>query len=199
MKNDAKVLIVEDELITAENISEVLEAEEYEVTGIAKDAAAALRICSKDDYVPQVALCDINIKGNENGISLAHDLKQLYGCEIIFITAHSDTRTLQAAFAAEPVMYLVKPFSNTQLLVAVQMAFHKIYEKQKNSSRSETLLLTTREREIAKMVAAGYSSKQISHKLTISVETVKTHRRKMLQKNNVNSFPHLIYLMNSEV
>ncbi|SJZ53579.1 response regulator transcription factor [Sediminibacterium ginsengisoli] len=198
MSNDVKVLIVEDELITAESIKELLEEEDYEVTGIAADAATALRICNRNELVPQVVLCDINIKGDHNGIELAADLKKLYNCEIVFLTALSDSRILQSAFAADPVMYIVKPFTNTQLLVAVHMAFHRLLARQQLPSGTDSLQLTDREREIALLVAEGFSSKQISHKLSISIETVKTHRRRMLQKNNINSFPQLVYRMNNE-
>jgi DNA-binding NarL/FixJ family response regulator len=193
---NASVLIIEDELITAESIAQLLEEEEYIVTGIAKDAGTALHLCNTTQPLPSVAICDINIKGTVQGIELAQQLKELYQCEIIFLTAFSDTKTLQAAFAADPVMYVVKPYSDKQLLVALQMAFHKIYQrKRSNSSR---LQLTEREKEIAEMVAQGFSSKQICRKLNISIETVKTHRRRMLQKNNISSFPHLVYLMNNE-
>lgn len=191
------ILIVEDELITAASIGELLEEEEYSIAGRARDAATALRICSTLDKLPEVAICDINIKGSVNGIQLAGELKEMYNCEIIFLTALSDTRTLQAAFAKEPVMYVVKPYTDKQLLVAVQMAFHRIFLRRQEGGQ-DRLQLTDREMEIARLVAQGLSSKQVARMLTISVETVKTHRRRMLQKNNISSFPHLVYLMNKE-
>lgn len=197
MKENACVLIVEDELITAESISELLAQEEYKIGGIAKDAATALNICTRADDIPQVVICDINIKGEVKGIALATQLRKTYGCEIIFLTAYSDTKTLQEAFETGPVMYLVKPYSDTQLLVAVQMAFHKVFKKE-NIDRDTKLTLTKREREIAQLVADGLASKQISQKLYISIETVKTHRKRMLQKNNICNFPQLVYLMMRE-
>jgi len=197
MKESAAILIVEDELITAGSIAELLAEEEYIIAGIARDAPSALRICHQAAILPQVVICDINIRGAVKGTALAGQLKTLFGCEIIFLTAYSDTRTLEAAFEAAPVMYVVKPYRDTQLLVAVQMAFHKIFKKE-NLAGSSSLLLTEREREIAQLVAGGFSSKQIARKLNISAETVKTHRRRMLQKNNISSFPHLVYLMNKE-
>ncbi|WP_051268528.1 DNA-binding response regulator [Terrimonas ferruginea] len=197
MKERASILIVEDELITATSIQELLEEEDYRVTGIASSAAAALRLCSQAEPVPAVVVCDITIKGDVNGTELAAQLKSLYGCEIIFLTAYTDNRTLQDAFSKDPVMYVVKPYSDTQLLVAVQMAFFKLFNKEKNTNPGR-LELTEREKEIAEMVGMGLSSKQIGPKLGISIETVKTHRRRMLQKNNISSFPHLIYLMNQE-
>lgn len=197
MKVLPPILIVEDELITAESISELLQEEDYTVAGIAVNAKDALEICSIADILPGVVICDINIKGEKQGVELAIQLKKLYNAEIIFLTAYADNNTLQSAFAAEPVMYVVKPFNDKQLLVAIQMAFHRIFQKESMPDQNR-LLLTDREKEIANLVAQGLSSKQIARQLFISIETVKTHRRRMLQKNNISSFPHLVYLMNNE-
>src|ERR1044072_1323284 len=197
MKEKATVLVVVDELITAESIAELLTDEEYKIAGIAKDAPGAFRICTEASELPQVVICDINIKGEMKGTALAKELKETYGCEIIFITAYSDAKTLLAAFEADPAMYVMKPYSDTQLLVAVQLAFHKVFKKQ-NVQVSNKLMLTEREKEIAQLVANGFSSKQIARKLSISIETVKTHRRRMLQKNNVSNFPQLVFLMNQD-
>ena len=196
MNEKDTVLIIEDELITAESISELLAEEDYNVVGIAKDANTALRLCRESEEPPQVIVCDINIKGTVKGVELAGQLKKLYDCEIIFLTAYSDTKTLESAFETDPVMYVIKPYNDTQLLVAVQMAFHKLFKKEKSVAEKK-LDLTEREKEIAQLVANGFSSKQIANRLTISIETVKTHRRRMLQKNNISSFPHLVYLMNA--
>ncbi|MFD2920769.1 response regulator [Terrimonas rubra] len=195
MKTTTSILIVEDEAITAQDIAELLEDEDYIIEGIAADAATALQLCSKAKQPPQVVICDINIKGNIKGTELALQLKTLYKCQVIFLTAYADNRTLQTAFGTDPVMYLVKPYNNTQLLVAVQMAFHKLLALQKITGSTQ-LDLTEREEEVARLVAQGFTSKQIARKLAISIETVKTHRRRMLQKNNLNNFPHLIYLLN---
>ncbi len=191
------ILIVEDELIIANGIAELLTDEEYAVTGIAKSAAEALAFCHTAAQPPAVVLCDINIKGDVKGPELAVQLKQEWNAEIIFLTAYSDSSTLEQAFAADPVMYLVKPYNDTQLLVAVQMAFHRFFKNQ--SARSYPRLdLTDREKEIARLIAEGLTSKQVARQLYISVETVKTHRRRMLQKNNLSNFPHLVYIMNKE-
>jgi DNA-binding NarL/FixJ family response regulator len=197
MTTNNKLLIVEDELIIANGIAELLTEEEYEVIGIAKSAAEALTICRAEDAPPAVVLCDINIKGDVKGTELALLLKHEFDAEIIFLTAYSDSKTLQQAFAADPVMYLIKPYNDTQLLVAVQMAFHKYFKRQaaRNYPRLD---LTDREKEIARLIAEGLTSKQVARQLFISIETVKTHRRRMLQKNNISNFPHLVYIMNKE-
>ncbi len=189
------ILIIEDELITASAIEELLTEEEYEVIGVAKDAVTAFKLCSESTTPPSLILCDINIKGSMQGPQLAAVLKEKYKCEVIFLTAHTDSKTLGEAFKNEPVMYVVKPYTDKQLLVALQMAFHKIYTLQKTDERQQ-LQLTDREKEITQMVAEGLSSKQVASKLVISIETVKTHRRHILQKNSLNNFSQLIYLMN---
>jgi len=94
-------------------------------------------------------------------------------------------------------MYLVKPYNDTQLLVAVQMAFHRFLQKS-NTVTNQKLDLTEREKEVAMLVAKGLSSKQISRSLNISIETVKTHRRRMLQKNSISNFAQLVYIMNRQ-
>lgn len=197
MKATPAIMIVEDELITAESISELLQEEDYVIAGISKEATETIRIFARAEVPPQVIICDINIKGEMKGVELAGQLKRDHGCEIIFLTAYSDSETLHAAFSIEPVMYVVKPYNDAQLLVAVQMAFHKVFQKEFGFTQNR-LQLTVREKEIARLVAQGLSSKQIALRLAISIETVKTHRRRMLQKNNISSFPHLVYLMNNE-
>ena len=197
MSKAHSILIVEDELITASSIQELLMEEDFAVMGIAKDAATALRLCAKAEVPPSIVICDINIKGNVKGTDLAGHLKKLYGCEIIFLTAYTDNHSLKAAFGQDPVMYIVKPYTDTQLLVALDMAFHQLFRSnEKAASKNGPLVLTDREKEIAQLVARGHSSKQVARQLSISIETVKTHRRRMLQKNNITSFSHLVYLMN---
>jgi DNA-binding NarL/FixJ family response regulator len=190
------ILVVEDELITANSIIELLEDEDFCVLGPAKNAAEAIAFCEKSQEPPAVALCDINIKGPVNGTELAFELRKRYNTEVIFLTAYTDASTLSAAFETNPVMYLVKPYTDSQLLVAIQMAMHKILQKQKDR-HFDSLYLTEREKEIATLVSEGLSSKQIASRLSISMETVKTHRRRMLQKNNLNSFPQLVFRMRS--
>lgn len=197
MEQSAAILIVEDEMITATSIAELLEEEDHHVIGIARDAAKALLLSNQSEQSPAIVICDVNIIGEIKGIELSAQLKELYNCEIIFLTAYSDQKTLQNAFGLNPVMYVVKPYSDAQLLVALQMAFHKIFQKEERSV-SQSLNLTEREKEIALLVAQGLSSKQICRKLEISIETVKTHRRRMLTKNGISNFPQLVYLLNNE-
>ena len=198
MKDLNAVLIVEDELITANSVAELLTSEGFDVAGLAADANTALSFFTDKDNTPSVILCDINIRGSVNGIELARQLKEITCCEIIFLTAYSDTKTMYNAFDADPAMYIVKPFNDRQVLTAVHLAFHKFYKRMEENNARVELQLTKREREIAELVMEGYTTKQVSEKLFISLETVRTHRRKMLQKNNIHSFSHLVYMLSNQ-
>jgi FixJ family two-component response regulator len=92
-------------------------------------------------------------------------------------------------------MYITKPFSETQLLVAIRMAIFQLMQQRTGKPNGSTLSLTERERDIIALIQNGFSSKQIAHRLNISVETVKTHRKRMLQKNNLNSISQLVYFL----
>lgn len=186
------VLIIEDELITADSIVRLLKDEDYTVLGPARSAEDALTMCAYSNLVPDVVLCDIHLKGNVKGTEVALTLKQRYGCEIVFLTAFSDQRTLTDAFRSDPAMYVVKPFTDKQLLVAVQLAFHRVFSKQAPVKTTD-ILLTKKESEILGLIAHGLTTKQIASKLNISTETVKTHRKRMLRKNNATTIPWLVY------
>ncbi|MBE0638814.1 MAG: DNA-binding response regulator [Bacteroidales bacterium] len=187
------VLIIEDELVIAESISAILTEEAYQVAGIAANYAEAKAFFQKSP-LPALVLCDMNLKGGEYGVDVVLKLKQNYDFEIIFITQRSDAKSVHEAMGIKPVNYLVKPFTEKQLLVNMQMATLAVYKKQEYENIN--LNLTQREIEIARLVAQGFSSKQIAHQLFISAETVRTHRKNMLQRNNLRSFSHLVYLLN---
>lgn len=189
------ILIVEDDPVVASSLAELLTEEGFSIIGPVKTASEAIAACEKNSSWPDIALCDIQLASQVKGTELALTLTQRYACEIIFLTAYADPKTLQQAFESGPVMYLVKPYNNLQLLAAVQMAFHKIFQRKKTGSNTE-LQLTTREREIVHLVARGLTTRQIAHKIGLSTETVKTHRKNALRRNGLSSIPQLIFLIN---
>jgi DNA-binding NarL/FixJ family response regulator len=192
-----KILVVEDELITAENIASFLEEEDFMVMETAMNAQEALSTCSLAKVPPAVVICDINLRRGMSGIELSQMLIKQYACEVVFLSAYSDIHTLKAAFDTNPAMYVSKPYHNKQLLIAVHMAFHRYLQKQKEQPKI-SINISVREKEIVDLVAEGNSSKIIADKLSISVETVKSHRRNILKRHGLNNFSQLIYLLSKE-
>ncbi len=118
-----KILIVEDELITAEDIKEILESQGYTVVDIVDNGLDAFDRASK--YSPEIILMDINLKGNMTGTKAAEDIQSHFGIPIIFLTAYADEETLQNAKRANPYGYIIKPYEENDITTAVDLALHK--------------------------------------------------------------------------
>jgi two-component system, LytTR family, response regulator LytT len=114
------VLIVEDELIIAEDMKGMLRELEYEVVGIAIDYNEAEEILST--VIPDIALIDIHLQGEEDGISLASSIRDRYDIPTVFVSSYSDRATVERAKLARPEGYIVKPFIKEDLYTSVEIA-----------------------------------------------------------------------------
>jgi CheY-like chemotaxis protein len=117
-----RILIVEDELIVAMDLKQILEQYGLEVVGIAESAYVALQIAV--EAKPDLALMDINLAGQMNGIETARQLRA-YGVPSVFLTAYCDDKTLASVAEEMPYGYLIKPFSSRELKIALQVALHR--------------------------------------------------------------------------
>ncbi len=117
-----RILIVEDELIVAMDLKQVLEQYGLEVVGVAESAYVALQIAV--EARPDLALMDINLAGHMNGIDTARQLRA-YGVPSVFLTAYCDDTTLANVAEEMPYGYLIKPFSSRELKIAIQIALHR--------------------------------------------------------------------------
>jgi PAS domain S-box-containing protein len=118
-----RVMIVEDEAIAASNIEQQLIATGYQVVGIADNGAQALELAK--DHRPDVVLMDIVLQGTMDGITTAEEITRQFNIPIIFLTAHSDEKTLDRAKFAEPYGYILKPFDKRELKSAIEIALYK--------------------------------------------------------------------------
>ena len=91
----AKIQIVEDERIVAEDMRQFLEAAGYDVCGIAKDNAGALRLAG--EHRPDVILMDIVIRGELDGIDTAAMIRERFDIPVIYLTAYSQEGVLARA------------------------------------------------------------------------------------------------------
>jgi DNA-binding LytR/AlgR family response regulator len=122
-----KILVVEDEMLIGAKISMFLTELGYEVTGLLPRAEEALR--SVADHLPDIALLDIQLKGDMDGIELGTELQKLYALPIIFLTANSDEASFQRAKAARPYAFLAKPFKKTDLQRALELAISRMADQ----------------------------------------------------------------------
>ncbi len=117
------VLVVEDEAITAMEIRATLGRLGYQVSGIAATEDEAISNTMK--YAPDLVLMDIHLKGQNDGISLADQLRTKFDVPVVYLTAFSDDDTLQRALFTQPYGYIVKPFSEQELRSMIETALYK--------------------------------------------------------------------------
>lgn len=123
MEKKARVLIVEDEALVAEDLKIAVTDLGYEMVGHADNAEDAVKKAVKLE--PDVILMDIVLKGHKTGIDASHEIKAQMDLPIIFLTAYTDIGLIDKAKSTEPYAYLVKPFQERQLLASIEMAMHK--------------------------------------------------------------------------
>lgn len=129
-----KVLIVEDDEVTAMNLKMSLEKQDYEIVSIADNAVQARNKIKI--YEPQVILVDISLQKSNDGIELAKYIREKHKIPFIYLTAHTDNDIIDQAKQTEPYGYIVKPFDPKSLHTTIQMALYK-YEEE--SKRDESL------------------------------------------------------------
>jgi len=135
-----RILIVEDEGLIAMDLQERLEKLGYPVAGVAASGEEALEVAS--GQLPTLILMDIRLKGQMDGIEAAARIRERLDIPVIFVTAHTDEKTLERAKAAGPLSYIVKPFDQTGLRVHIELARHR-HEMERKVRASEAWLSTT--------------------------------------------------------
>ncbi len=127
MKKPIRVLIAEDEPIVRMDIKEILEGQDYEVVGEASDGQVAVELARK--LKPDVIIMDIRMP-NLDGIEAAKILTQEEIAPIIFLTAYSDKELVEKAKEVGVISYIVKPFKESDLFPAIEMAIARFKEFQ---------------------------------------------------------------------
>jgi PAS domain S-box-containing protein len=136
----AKVMVVEDNRVVAEDIKNNLVEMGYTVNAIAASGRKALEAADRDS--PDVAIMDIRLGSGMTGIDTAARLREEYHIPIIFLTAHADKDTVSKAKVTEPYAYLVKPFDAEELQSAVEIAVYRD-QMERKVRESEQWLFTT--------------------------------------------------------
>lgn len=116
--NRLRLLIVENDRVTARDLEATLRRRGFVVAGIAYSAAQALD--SLKGGKPDLVLLDIQLDGPEDGIELARRLREDHGIPSIFVTGYSEESILDRARAAQPAAFLRKPFSDAEIAVCLE-------------------------------------------------------------------------------
>lgn len=114
------ILIVEDDLLIAEMLKEMLLEQNHSISGIAKNYNEAIKILSSNNTIDVVFL-DINLSSVKSGIDVAKYIKNNIGVPYIFLTSYSDQKTISEATSTAPESYLIKPFTEADLFSTLEV------------------------------------------------------------------------------
>lgn len=122
MEKKINILIVEDEAIVAMALCDKLEAEGYCVVGIANNGLKAVELFQNNEV--DLLLCDINIKGDFDGIETVKRITTIRPIPVIYLTAFSDIDTVERAKKTYPAAYVTKPYNMVNLRISIDVAIH---------------------------------------------------------------------------
>lgn len=122
MASIPRILIVEDDEIISNLITTMLERKGYSVVG--KISSGEEAILKAAELEPDLVMMDISLSGQMDGIAAARFIFQLFHIPIIFLTAHCDDTLLERAKGAQPLGYILKPFTDKELTSNVELALY---------------------------------------------------------------------------
>ncbi len=202
-----RVLIADDHTLVRQGIRALLEhAGDVSVVAEAGDGLTALALAR--EHNPDVLVLDIGMP-NLSGIQALERIRRdSPKMRVVFLSMHSDEALVRQALRYGARGYLLKNSLKEELILAVRAASRgEIYLSpaisnvlvdgyllQSEQAASGVDALTTREREVLKLIAEGHTNAEIAAILSISVKTVESHRANLLQKLGVTDTAALVRL-----
>jgi two-component system, NarL family, response regulator LiaR len=194
-----RILIVEDDPLIQLGLEQYLEEfAQFQIVGQATDGYRAIETAKK--LAPDLVIMDIGLP-KLDGIAAAQEIKMILpAIRIVMLTSHDTKTEMRAAFASGADAYCIKGTSLKGLLAAIaaaqegavyldpQIASQAIsyFQPQAKTKNNPTEQLSQRELEILELIVEGNSNPLIAQRLYISVSTVKTHVRSIMNKLAVN-------------
>ena len=184
------VYIVDDDASVRDSLALMLGLSGYG-TAVFADAESFLNAW-KPDWAGCV-VADLRLPGM-TGVELQAELaRRASPLPFIIITAHGDVPTARAAFHANAVDFLEKPFDHAQLRSAIERAFSFEERRLQRDTEVRRLAeLTPRERDVLECAARGLHAKEIAAALGISPRTVEVHKTRIMEKLGVRNLAELV-------
>jgi two-component system, NarL family, response regulator NreC len=200
-----RVLLADDHKIFRDGLRTLIEQEEgMEVVGEAENGRITLKMAQK--MMPSIIIMDVTMP-DMNGLEATRKITaELPGVKVIALSMHSDRRFVLGMLEAGASGYVLKDCAFGELTRAIRqvaaghaylspkiaaVAVKRNMNKTSSSVTSSSSILTSREREILQLLAEGLTSKEIAHHVNLSIKTVETHRRNIMQKLNMRSLAEL--------
>ncbi|SPD71969.1 conserved hypothetical protein [uncultured Desulfobacterium sp.] len=202
MQGKNRIVIVEDHMVLRQGLLALLNtSDDLDVVGEAGDGMEAIRRIREQN--PDLVLLDLNMP-KMDGISVIKEIKQILPeTKILALTMFKNEEYILEAFNSGADGYCVKSSSYEELLMAIRAVLSgrnyissevsdKVLEgyldsRKKIKKESSWGKITSREREVLKLVGEGYQNKEIANYLCISPKTVEKHRANIMQKLDLHT------------
>jgi two-component system response regulator NreC len=203
-----RILIVDDHALVRSGLSALLGSKPHlEVVGEAAEGNEAIRQAAA--LRPDVVLMDLSMPHGKDGLATTAELKKtLPNVQVLILTMHDDEEYLFRAIHVGASGYLLKSAPHDELVSAIESVHQgnaylnpnatkrlmsEYLDRLKRGENIDTYeSLSEREKEVLALIAKGYSNKEISEHLTLSVKTVETHKGNLMEKLNVRTRPELV-------
>ena len=131
ISSELRALIIEDEILIAEELTDRLSRLGFSVIAAVDNADKGIAIATRER--PDLVLMDIRLKGEKDGVQAAQEIRQQVDVPIVYLTAYSDQLTVDRAKGTEHDGYILKPFHRGDLLSTIDVAIrrHAIRAKEK--------------------------------------------------------------------
>jgi DNA-binding NarL/FixJ family response regulator len=178
--------------------------EDMEVVAEAETGRDAVRLSRK--HLPQIVIMDISMP-DLNGIDATRQiLAEVEGVKVIALSMHSDKQYVDGMLRAGVSGYLLKDCAADELIQCIRIVLsgriclspgitgllvNEYLQPAKDQTPEVHNELSDREREVLQLIAEGHSTKDIAQSLHISIKTVETHRKNIMEKANVHTVAEL--------
>ena len=123
ISSEPRALIVEDEILIAEELRERLSRLGFSVIAAVDSADEGIAIATRER--PDLVLMDIRLKGEKDGVQAAKEIRRQVDVPIVYLTAHSDELTVNRAKATEHDGFILKPFQRRELQSTIEVAMKR--------------------------------------------------------------------------
>ena len=203
-----KLLIVDDHAIVRQGLTSMLSEEpDFEIVGEAADGAAAMK--AVDKLKPNIVLLDLRMPGID-GIDVCREISANHpDVRVIILTAFLDSDTINRCIQAGAKGYVIKDVERTDLKRSIRdvangeaVLDRKVHtvvvERLKRESDRNRPVLTEREVSILKLMAEGFTNRQIATKLYVSEGTIKDQLQKIMDKLGASNRVSALYVATKE-
>jgi two-component system response regulator NreC len=205
--NKIRVLLAEDHTVVRQGLRRILESDpEIEIGGEVGDGRSAVESAKR--LRPTVVVIDIGLPGLNGIEATSQIMKSTTGVAVLILSMHSDDIYVRQALKAGAKGYLLKDSEDLDLIKAVKSvarggsyfspSISKVlldgYLSDSGSGSSEDALsrLTGREREVLQLISEGKTNKEIARVLSLSINTVESHRKHVMEKLDLHNTADLV-------